>query len=53
MKGYISDPVAQKAFDHWCTSSSIVTWMALPPNTSAAIVDIYRSAFSRIAEAAR
>ena len=50
MKGNISDPVAQKAFDHWCTSSSIVTWMALPPSTPAAIADIYRSAFSKIAE---
>lgn len=49
MKGKISDPLAQKAFDHWCTSSSIITWMALPPGTPAAIADTYRSAFSRIA----
>lgn len=49
MKGKITDPVAQKAFDYWCTSSSIITWMALPPGTSMEIADAYRSAFSRIA----
>jgi hypothetical protein len=49
MKGKISNPLAQKAFDHWCTSSSVMTWMALPPGTPAPIVETYRSAFSRIA----
>jgi tripartite-type tricarboxylate transporter receptor subunit TctC len=49
MKGKIADPLAQKAFDYWCNSASIVTWMALPPNTPAAIVDTYRGAFAKIA----
>ena len=49
MKGKIADPLAQKAFEYWCNSASIVTWMALPPNTPAEIVDIYRAAFAKIA----
>src|SRR5215204_5322141 len=49
IKGRIADPLAQKAFDYWCNSASIVTWMALPPLTPAEIIEAYRAAFSRIA----
>jgi tripartite-type tricarboxylate transporter receptor subunit TctC len=49
IKGKITDPLAQKAFDYWCNSASIVTWMALPPGTPAEIIDTYRAAFGRIA----
>jgi hypothetical protein len=49
MKGKIADPLAQKAFDYWCNSASIVTWMALPPGTPAEVIDTYRAAFSKIA----
>jgi hypothetical protein len=49
IKGRIADPLAQQAFDYWCNSASIVTWMALPPGTPAEIIDAYRAAFSRIA----
>ena len=49
IKGRIADPLAQKAFDYWCNSASIVTWMALPPGTPAEIVNTYRAAFGRIA----
>jgi hypothetical protein len=49
MKGKIADPLAQKAFDYWCNSASVVTWMALPSGTPAEIVATYRAAFSKIA----
>jgi hypothetical protein len=49
MENKIADPLAQKAFEYWCNSSSIGTWMALPPGAPAALVDTYRAAFSKIA----
>jgi tripartite-type tricarboxylate transporter receptor subunit TctC len=49
MKGKIADPLAQKAFDYWCNSSSTVVWMALPPGTPAAIIEAHRAAFGGIA----
>jgi hypothetical protein len=49
IKGKIADPVAQKAFDYWCNGGSTLVWMALPPGTPAAIVDVYRAAYSKIA----
>jgi hypothetical protein len=49
MRGKISDPLAQKAFDYWCNGSSIATWIALPPGTPARIVDVYRAAFAKAA----
>jgi tripartite-type tricarboxylate transporter receptor subunit TctC len=49
MKGRITDPVAQKAFESWCNSSSTFVWMALPPATPAEITDTYRAAFKKIA----
>jgi tripartite-type tricarboxylate transporter receptor subunit TctC len=48
MKGKIAEPLAQKAFDYWCNSASVTTWMALPPGTPAAVVDTYGTAFSKI-----
>jgi tripartite-type tricarboxylate transporter receptor subunit TctC len=49
MDGKISDPVAQQAFAYWCNASSTLVWMALPPETPAAVTDVYRSAFREIA----
>jgi tripartite-type tricarboxylate transporter receptor subunit TctC len=48
MKGKIADPLAQKAFDYWCNSASVTTWMALPPGTPAVIIDTYRAAFNKL-----
>ena len=47
MKGKITDPLAQRAFEYWCNGSSIGTWMALPPGTPAEIVDVFRTAFKK------
>jgi hypothetical protein len=49
MENKIADPVAQKAFEYWCNSSSIGTWIALPPGAPAAVVDAYRAAFGKVA----
>ena len=49
MSGKITDPLAQTAFEYWCNGSSIGTWLALPPSTPAAIVDVYRTAFRKAA----
>lgn len=45
MKGKISDPLVQKAFQYWQNISSINNWVALPPNTPRPIVVAYRAAF--------
>jgi|tagenome__1003787_1003787.scaffolds.fasta_scaffold20973021_1 hypothetical protein len=47
MRGKISDPLAQKAYEYWCNGSSIATWIALPPGTPTPIVEVYRSAFAK------
>jgi hypothetical protein len=49
MKGRISDPLEQKAFDYWCDSSSVAVWLALPKGTPPSIVDVYRTAYERAA----
>jgi hypothetical protein len=49
MKGKIADPLAQRAFDYWRGTSSVINWAALPPSTPAAIVDTYRAGFARVA----
>jgi len=48
MRGKLAEPLAQKAFDYWCNSASVTTWLALPPGTPAAIADTYRAAFAKI-----
>lgn len=49
LKGKLADPVAQKAFDYWCASSSTVVWIALPAGTPAPVVETFRAAFKKIA----
>lgn len=48
MKGKISDPVGQQAFDYWRNISSTKKWAALPPKTPEPIVSAYRAAFHKI-----
>lgn len=48
MEGKISDPLAKRAFDYWCNSSSIGTWLALPQNTPEPIVQAYRAAYGKM-----
>jgi len=45
MQGKIKDPLAAKSFDYWATLNAMDKWLALPPGTPPAIVDVYRQAF--------
>jgi tripartite-type tricarboxylate transporter receptor subunit TctC len=46
MEGKITDPLATQAFDYWLElHSGAEKWLALPPDTPAAMVDTYRDAF--------
>ncbi len=45
VKGKISDPLAQKAFDYGEYVSQVGMWLALPPRTPANIVAAYVKAF--------
>ena len=49
MQGKIADPLAQRAFDYWCQTTSVRTWLALPPGTSPEIVASYRAAYRAVA----
>jgi len=49
MKGEISDPVAQKAFDLWTTLNTGDKWLALAQGTPDAILAAYRDAFAKLA----
>jgi hypothetical protein len=48
MKGKITDPVAQKAFDYWVALSGVDKCLGLPPKTSDDIVAAYRQAFVKM-----
>jgi tripartite-type tricarboxylate transporter receptor subunit TctC len=47
MAGKITDPKVAEAYDYW-RSAILFKWMALPPETPAAIRDTYRAAFRKI-----
>jgi len=49
MRGKISDPVAQKAFDYWSSMTALDKWFALPPKAPDAFVRAYRSAYKAAA----
>jgi hypothetical protein len=46
VKGKITDPLAQKAFDYSENVSQVGMWLALPPKTPKPIVDAYIKAFN-------
>ena len=48
LSGKITDPIAQKAFDYWASMTSLDKWIALPPNTSTAVLDTYRAAYATV-----
>jgi hypothetical protein len=49
MKGKITDPVAQKAFDLWTTLNTGDKWLALAQGTPDPILTAYRDAFEKVA----
>ena len=48
MKGKITDPVAQKAFNLWTTLNTGDKWLALAPGTSDGLLSAYRAAFDKL-----
>jgi len=49
MKGKISDPMAQEAYNYWSDVIANAKWIALPPKTPESIAGAYRTAFGRSA----
>jgi hypothetical protein len=49
MKGKITDPVAQKAFNLWTALNTGDKWFALAPGTPDTILAAYRDAFTKVA----
>jgi tripartite-type tricarboxylate transporter receptor subunit TctC len=50
LAGKIRDPVAQKAFDYWQNIASMDKWLALPPATPKAMLEVYRVAYGRMVQ---
>lgn len=48
MKGKISDPVAQQAFQYWLALNGVDKFAALAPGTPPEIVAAYRAAFTKM-----
>jgi tripartite-type tricarboxylate transporter receptor subunit TctC len=49
VEGKVKNPLAGKGFDYWMTiHSGPDKWLALPPHTPAAMVDVYRDAFPKL-----
>jgi hypothetical protein len=48
IKGRITDPLAQKAFNLWTALNTGDKWLALAPGTPDAILATYRDAFSKL-----
>jgi hypothetical protein len=51
MKGKITDPVAQKAFNLWTTLNTGDKWLALAPGTGDVFLAAYHEAFDKLAAA--
>lgn len=48
MRGKITNPIAQKAFDYWAALDAGDKWLALAPGTPADVVASYRDAFQKL-----
>jgi tripartite-type tricarboxylate transporter receptor subunit TctC len=48
MEGKIKDPLAVKAFEYWSSIAVTDKWMALPPKTPKAMIDVYRAAYAKM-----
>lgn len=48
MEGKIKDPLAAQAFEYWRSIAVTDKWMALPPKTPKAMVDIHRAAYDKL-----
>jgi tripartite-type tricarboxylate transporter receptor subunit TctC len=48
MKGKTKDPLAEKAFAHWRSLTTVDKWVALVPGTPDEILAVYRDAFIKV-----
>jgi hypothetical protein len=50
MDGKIAAPVARKAFEYWGSIAVMDKWLALPPKSSQAMLDVYRDAYDKVVQ---
>jgi tripartite-type tricarboxylate transporter receptor subunit TctC len=50
LEGKIKDPLVAKAFEYWSSVSVTDKWVALPPKTSKATIDVYREAYGKLVQ---
>jgi hypothetical protein len=50
MDGKLTDPAAGKAFEYWATIAVMDKWLALPPNSPKAMLDVYRNAYAKVVQ---
>jgi tripartite-type tricarboxylate transporter receptor subunit TctC len=48
LKDRISDPLARAAFGYWGSIASMDKWLALPPKSPPAMLEVYRDTYSRM-----
>lgn len=50
VEGRIHDPAARTAFGYWSNIASIDKWLALPPKTPKAMLEVYRDAYGKMVQ---
>jgi tripartite-type tricarboxylate transporter receptor subunit TctC len=48
MEGKVNDDIEKKSFAYWSALTAIDKWLALPPDTPADIVKVYRQAYDQV-----
>jgi tripartite-type tricarboxylate transporter receptor subunit TctC len=48
LEGKLNDPLASQAFEYWSSIAVTDKWLALPPKSPKAILDVYRDTYSKI-----
>jgi tripartite-type tricarboxylate transporter receptor subunit TctC len=50
MDGRIAEPVARRAFEYWGHVAIMDKWLALPPRSPQALLDVYREAYGKVVQ---
>ncbi len=48
LDGKVKDQVANKGLEYWSSISTLDKWMALPPKTPQAVVDVHRAGYAKM-----
>jgi tripartite-type tricarboxylate transporter receptor subunit TctC len=48
VQGKIKDPLHEKGFNYWFSLVMLDKWLALPPDTPAPMVELYRTAYAKM-----